>query len=62
MRDDESVETVVSGHVGVSPIASAEKEGQLKQLKMAQPPKGGVRGLLFYEVSFLTCLKIAENE
>jgi hypothetical protein len=35
--------------------------GQLKQLK-AQPPKGDVCELLFYEVISFACLKIAADE
>ena len=52
MRDDESVKAVVSGHVSVSPVASAEKEGQLKQLKWHSLPKGVCGYYCFTRVVF----------
>jgi hypothetical protein len=52
VRNDESVKTVISGHVSVSPVASA-KSGVAETTENGTATKGGgVRVLLFYEVSF----------
>src|SRR5712691_254802 len=61
MGDDKSIETVVSGHLTCSSVASPAGGSGLRATKNAQPPRGDLCEPKYMRGSYLTCLKIAAD-